>query len=224
MRLIDCFNGLIAYAAYSMSEAETNPPALEDFKVDVDQLLFESEKLSQKGGFSDEEYDMSRFAVCALVDELVLCSEWPHKNVWEHQQLQRQYYQTTNAGEEFFERLETISPENRDQLETYAACLLMGFKGRYHKIRSLPDLEQINKNVVAKLMETTINPLSSEELKFFPEGYLDEGKRARKKREWGIVPTLVIGMIIAGGGISALYFILAGILNDIVEVYFQSGI
>lgn len=224
MRLIDCFSGLFVYVAYSLSKIEQKPLAFDRFKKDIDHLLDQSEKKCKGLSFSDEDYDRAKFAVCAWVDEAILCSAWPEKDNWENIQLQRIYYNTTDAGEEFFDRLYLLTTEESGVLEVYCACLVMGFRGRYFAVRDLPDLESINDNIIEKVMENISNPFSSEELKFFPGSYIDDSDKSRRKRQWGLLPFFMAISVIAVGAVSSAFFFLDKILNGMVETYFKSGI
>jgi type VI secretion system protein ImpK len=205
LRLIDCFTGLIAYTAFSMKGAEQNQLSFDRFKEDVDRLLTYSEDLSRKQDFSGEDYDMARFAVCAWVDESVLCSAWEGREQWEHQQLQRVHYDTTNAGEEFFERLEQIEPENKGLLEVYSTCLSLGFAGRYYAVKSRLDLEETGKQVLEESIKEVVDPFGEEDDKLFPSAYLDPKLRARKRLRLGALPIVISGVILGAGIIAGLY-------------------
>ena len=192
-------------------------------KKDIDILLEQSVKLFRREGFSEKDYDQAKFAVCAWVDESILCSAWAEKEKWENEQLQRVFYNTTNAGEEFFDRLYLLSVENREVLEVYCACLVMGFRGRYFAIRETPKLESINDNIIEKVMENISNPFTSEELKFFPGSYIDESEKAQHKTQWGILPIFLMALVIAVGVVASVFFLMDNYLNQMVELYFQSG-
>jgi type VI secretion system protein ImpK len=133
MRLIDCFIEIITYTSSFLQRVEREQPQSEKIKSDYTALFNQAEKYLKKGDFSPEEWDMARFAVCAWVDESILCSSWEGKGSWEHKQLQRVYYGATNAGEEFFDRLSELDPEAKGVREVYAYCLALGFKGRYFR-------------------------------------------------------------------------------------------
>ena len=133
MRLRDCFAELIAYVAYFLKTDTTSNLSFGQVQTDVQRLLSESESLMRDGGIASEEYNEARFAVCAWVDEALLSSNWPGKVEWQRDSLQRKYFQTSDAGEEFFDRLNRLGQQQRDAREMYFLCLAMGFKGRYHQ-------------------------------------------------------------------------------------------
>jgi type VI secretion system protein ImpK len=76
------------------------------------------------------------FALVAFVDEKVLSSAWSQRHQWASQLLQKQYFNTTNAGVQFFEYLDELnpfSPRERDVREVFFYCLCLGFMGRYYR-------------------------------------------------------------------------------------------
>ena len=80
----------------------------------------------------DRDYQDACFAVIAWADETILKhSTWKHHAEWNALPLQLEYFQTRNAGEEFFERLERLRPEQKAIREVYYLCLGLGFSGRY---------------------------------------------------------------------------------------------
>ncbi|MBU1698548.1 MAG: DotU family type IV/VI secretion system protein [Candidatus Eisenbacteria bacterium] len=92
------------------------------------------EKEGKEAGYSTQQVDEARFAIVALLDEAILNSQWPGKNVWRSTKLQSQLFGINIAGEEFFKRLDRLrmNPgENRPALEVYHDALVLGFSGRY---------------------------------------------------------------------------------------------
>ncbi len=143
MRLIDCFIEIITYTSDFLQTNEKERPPFEKIKSDYAILFEQSEQYLEKGNFSPEEWDMARFAVCAWVDESILCSFWEGRVLWGYEQLQRLYYGATNAGEEFFERLRELDPDAKEVHEVYAYCLALGFKGLHFKKEDEFRLENI---------------------------------------------------------------------------------
>ena len=131
MRLIDCFVQLFGYVELMLENLRTRQPSYEQVREEVIRLLNASEAAVKKGFVPQDEYDMARFAVCAWIDETLLASAWDQRNVWQREQLQRLYYNTTDAGVEVFERLNNLGLHQSDLREVYYVCLSLGFKGRF---------------------------------------------------------------------------------------------
>jgi type VI secretion system protein ImpK len=184
MRLTDCFVDLIAYVAYFLKTAPAKQPPLEQVKADIHRLMSETEQRFRQGGLSQEDYDLARFAVCAWVDEAVLSSAWNEKNRWQGEQLQRHYYQTADAGEMFFDRLNALGPHQRDVREVYYLCLAMGFMGRYCNEGDAYLLDQLKTSNLKLLSGSSVGVPTLERTELFPEAYpagVGEPGRARKK-------------------------------------------
>jgi type VI secretion system protein ImpK len=95
--------------------------------------LIEQEKATVKReGLPDRDYQDASFAVIAWADETILKhSTWKYHAEWSALPLQLEYFQTRNAGEEFFDRLERLRPEQNAIRDVYYVCLGLGFSGRY---------------------------------------------------------------------------------------------
>ena len=171
MHLTDCFVELVAYVVYFRKTASMKQPQYEQVKADVMRLLSQSEQCVEKGTFAREDYDQARFAVCAWVDEIILSSTWDQKGKWQREQLQRIYFNTTEAGEEVFERLNNLGLHQREVREVYYLCLALGFKGRYCKQGDDFLLEQLKTSNLKFLMGSSVGLPSLERSDLFPESY-----------------------------------------------------
>lgn len=78
-----------------------------------------------------DEFELARFALVAWADEVVLRSEWRGRDEWFKDPLQLQLFRTNRAGNEFFERLEALRPDQNHAREIYFLCLAMGFEGQW---------------------------------------------------------------------------------------------
>jgi type VI secretion system protein ImpK len=81
-----------------------------------------------------EEVALGRYALCALLDDVVLNTPWGPRSRWPSQRLSAVFHQDVDAGRGFFRELEQAerAPErHRDLLELMYACLAMGFEGVY---------------------------------------------------------------------------------------------
>lgn len=84
-------------------------------------------------------YEKARYPIVALADEVALNTKWRGQEEWEDELLEQHFFGTSIAGEEFFERLKEVRPEDDQLAEIYFICLSLGFRGRY---RSRPEERQ----------------------------------------------------------------------------------
>ncbi len=184
MRLTDCFIDLIAYVAYFAKSVRSKQPLFERVKTDIERLLSESQECLGSGNFSKEDYDLARFAICAWVDETILSSSWNEKNRWIGEQLQRRYYNTSDAGEIFFDKLNSVGLHQRDVREVYYLCLAIGFVGRYCNEGDEYLLDQLKASNLKLLTGSSAAVPSLEAGELFPEAYNSEDQEfsTRKSR------------------------------------------
>ena len=127
MRLADCFTDMMTYTTMLHQKSGLKSTSFDQASAHMDRLIRDSESLSEKCGATREEYDLARFAVFAWIDETIMGSSWGGKNQWQGEQLQRKYFQTSDAGELFFQKLNTIGPHQNHVREVYYICLALGF-------------------------------------------------------------------------------------------------
>jgi type VI secretion system protein ImpK len=175
----------MAYTAYFLTHVEEKQFPLEKVKADFKRLYGKSEEYREKGDFSLEDFNAARFAVTAWVDEELLRSPWRDKKGWPSEKLQRVYYNTNNAGEEFFQRLNEIAPDRKDVLEVYAACLALGFRGRYFRDddKDTQYLRDLKLSILTQVMGSACKLSDLEEGKLFPGAYSDEEAQRKKPQE-----------------------------------------
>jgi len=196
MRLTDCFMELIAYVAYFLKSVDTKQPPFETVKGEIDRLISESYRHFEKDGSPSEDYDMARFAVFAWIDEAILNSRWKERGRWQGELLQRVHYQTTDAGELFYERRNTISLQQRDVREVYYLCLAMGFTGRHCHPGDEFLLGQLKSSNLKLLTGSSAGLPALDRIVLFPEAYTDSGKRELPQNK--------------GKGVSAFTFLCIG--------------
>ena len=218
MHLSDYFIELVAYVNYFLRSEESQKLAGDQLKNNIQKLLSKSEDGLRKGEISPDDYDQARFAVCAWIDEALLNSDWPHKDIWVRQQLQRIYYNTTDAGEIFFDRLNSLGPHQLEVREIYYLCLALGFTGRY--FNDDYTLEQIKTASLKLLMGSSLGLPSLERVDLFPEAYpageadidLSDGKRRSK---WFIAACAAAPLAL----LITLFVTYCFILNNVGENY-----
>lgn len=78
-----------------------------------------------------EEVEEARFALVAWADEKILLSDWSGREEWLREPLQLQLFGTNRAGDEFYDHLAALRPDQNLAREVYFLCLSLGFEGRY---------------------------------------------------------------------------------------------
>ncbi len=88
-----------------------------------------------------EHVQLAKYALCAYFDEMILLSEWPCKDAWMGKPLQLAYFNDFAAGEEFYNKLETLRHTTdkfkNDVCEVYYLCLTLGFKGKFADMQGM---------------------------------------------------------------------------------------
>lgn len=121
----------------------------EDFEPTSQQFLdalFNAHKILFDQGHLPVNINNAVFAICSLVDERVLESQWQHRAEWQKTPLQMRLYNTNRAGSEFFVRLDSLnesSPEQQEVREIYLYCLKQGFSGCYFEVGEQSRLDEI---------------------------------------------------------------------------------
>lgn len=223
MALLDCFTELIAYTAYVADTGEAASIEYDAVSKTVHELVARSEACRDARGIDPEDWRKAFFPVSAWVDERLLCSAWPGKGAWEGAQLQREHFNTTAAGEEFYTRLNALDSKERDVREVYAFCLALGFRGQYFEASHDGKMEDIRYTNLKRVTDNTDLAFPSA---LFPEGYEpDTGKRKTgKRRAWrGFTPfsfgiALLPVLVFAG-----LYVLFERMLQAEVTRFFGTG-
>lgn len=143
--------------------------------------LFEEFERSAKAHKKDQEdIAAAKYALAALVDEVVLSSGWHGREQWADDPLQLRFFGTYLAGEGFFERLDTLralEKTSADVLEIYYLCLVLGFKGKYG-ISGAERLQALKKVVQSELERGQ----SAEPKELSPHWQLKDGPEAQADR------------------------------------------
>ena len=197
MRLTECFINIIAYVGYFLKSVAVRQPPYDQVRADIQRLVAQSERYLESGTVSREDYDLARFAIFAWIDEAILSSPWDGKNHWQREKLQRIYYDTDDAGEKFFEKLDlnTIGLHQRDVREIYYLCLAMGFTGKYCHEGDEILLERVKSYNLKMLFGSSMGTPSLDEKELFPEAYQD---KPAKPPDQGLRPFSPLTLISLG--------------------------
>lgn len=112
-----------------------NPPnSLAEFHRRVDQFFTQFEANARRLEKSPSAVSDAKYALCALMDEIILSSDFSIRADWERAPLQLRVFGEHLAGERFFDKLETLRLDpvaNLEALEVFYTTLLLGFQGKY---------------------------------------------------------------------------------------------
>lgn len=218
MRLIDCLLKPLAYTSYMVGCGDDTPVSMSQIARTIHQLLDESAKMAEHAGFTQEEYHAARFAVCAWIDETILNSRLPESETWLGHLLQRVFYATNRAGEEFYTRMDDLDQAQTQVREVFRYCLALGFKGRYFSPEMATELEAIkNQGLSESQMEHALLE-SSSATRLFPEAYPQKSLPRRRTLPRIALSFATLFMILAPFLLLVLtYFSYSTLLDGMVE-------
>jgi type VI secretion system protein ImpK len=105
-----------------------------EFNKRIDQFLSQFEKNARNLGKSAQAVSDAKYAFCALMDEIILSSDFSLREDWERAPLQLRMFGEHLAGDRFFDKLEILRADPATHIETlevFHTCLLLGFQGKY---------------------------------------------------------------------------------------------
>jgi len=89
---------------------------------------------ARQAGCPAEQVQTARYALCVLIDEVVLNTPWGCNSIWNTQGMLITFHKEAWGGEKFFQVLNNIMPQPGtylDLLELFYYCLSLGFEGKY---------------------------------------------------------------------------------------------
>lgn len=89
---------------------------------------------ARQSGCPADQVQTARYALCALIDEVVLNTPWGCNSIWSTQGMLITFHQESWGGEKVFQVLNNIISQPgtyHDLLELFYYCLSLGFEGKY---------------------------------------------------------------------------------------------
>ncbi len=131
-------NPLLAAAAPLIAlvtalRSATPPGDIGQLRQTVIDELRRFQQVARGRGAPDDEIRHGHYAVCALIDEVVLSTPWGSKSAWPKQSLVATFHNEVVAGDrmlEIAEALEARPNRSPNLLELIYLCLSFGFEGR----------------------------------------------------------------------------------------------
>lgn len=142
-RLVDLFSDLFILGAHLKTARDYGTP--DALRMRLVEMFNAAEREAKRLAVPDDAVQQARFAVAAFLDEMILGVPSPHRDAWSARPLQYEFFRENVAGVEFFNRLDGLRKSissNRDVVEVYYLCLVLGFEGQYklHGREKLKDL------------------------------------------------------------------------------------
>ena len=218
MSILDCFVELIAYSLYLMQHISKTQPSYEEVFDKANELINSAQKLASTNKKLADSFERSLFAICAWLDEQVVLSDWQQKAVWQQNPLQKQYFKTTQAGDQFYEILERFDLVlDKDIIEIYKLCIKLGFQGKL--FYSQTNLEVIENSNTKKLQYIDYSEFNESEI--FSFAYGNELDTSKKRYQISINLVMLIIAIMSICGIGLVVFIYDMLLEHQMVGYFK---
>ncbi len=151
-----------AFAFAQRLRSARDPGTAQGLRDEVGKLLAEIDQDCSRLGFDPSASAAARYAIVALIDEIVLTSNWTLRDSWASRPLQLEHFDDYAAGEQFFVRLDQLrgatDPVRRDLLEVYVLCLGLGFRGKHGGVAGLETLQRLRKELAHELRDPAATP------------------------------------------------------------------
>lgn len=152
-RLIDAFDPL--FVMVLQLQQATDPGDGDALRARLNEQLQAAAAQARELGASEAAVADARYALVALIDEVVLTSSWPLKDGWLGRPLQLEHFNSFAAGEEFFTRLQAAragaDPHRAQLLEVFATAISVGFRGKHVGVSGLEVLRGLQRELLAEL-------------------------------------------------------------------------
>ena len=144
-----CAEELLGLAVQLRRAAE--PPNPDELRREIHRQLAEFERQAGAAGVTSNDVHDARYAMVALLDEIVLGSDFPFREGWASKPLQMELFNDFTAGEEFYRKLEKVQADRSDGavgvLEIYGLCLGLGFMGKHAGLQGMDRLVSLRAEI-----------------------------------------------------------------------------
>ncbi len=78
------------------------------------------------------DWELSSYALVSWIDEMLVEANWSHREWWSNNVMERELFNTRECAEKFFVYAKAASTlPQRDALEVFYVCVILGFRGIY---------------------------------------------------------------------------------------------
>lgn len=128
--LADLCGDLLAFAM--QLRRSSDPGDADAMRQRIDEQFRNLETRARQSDVPQEDVQQAKYAIAAFIDEMILTSNWSLKDSWADKPLQLTYFNDFSAGEEFYNKIETLRAGKKNAvLEVYYLCLALGFRGKF---------------------------------------------------------------------------------------------
>jgi type VI secretion system protein ImpK len=219
--LIDCYMELMVFVRDALDKHPV--PDFEQTRSSIELLIERSKQKASRAKFSENIWLEGFFPVTAWIDETILCSEWQWREQWSHCQLQRRYFNMSNAGDIVFQKLQNLKQMAAELLSVYDIILATGFRGCYYRSSDDQIVNDIRQQIDGRLSKK-INSFAS--FRLFEDAYqLAHGREQQaNKKFFSLENRLGIAMaILPVIVLIVLHVMLEMKLDQQLERYFGKG-
>ncbi len=212
MRLVDFYIDPILKINEIKGQGENLSDNWQDVRDEFSLLLINSQTQAVQAGFSQATSSEALFPIVAYIDEIILTSKWKERVLWQKQSLQRQFFNTTNSGYEFYDRLNKLNRQGDDRSvrEVYLLCLSLGYKGRFYSPQDRPKIEETRGFNLDLLLPNDANKVF-EKSTLFREAYHEQDQvNANRKSRINLIPLFAITPIVVVAATLIIYSIQIG--------------
>lgn len=206
---------VLAYVVLFQRTADKGAVTAEKLRQDIRGMLDLAGQQALMAGYRPERVNYVRFSIIAFVDEVVLNSDWAYRSAWMERPMQFEEFETTVAGDQFFDRLEGTGEVDPEVAEIDFVILSLGFKGRY--VGNEAELTTVRRRLFKKFPPEAV--LSVPQLT--PEAYetkvegIEEVEDRWKVWQWVVLGGLAV-LVLAVWGL--LQWGLGGAVSDYRDV------
>lgn len=219
--LIDCYMELMVFVRDALDRYPVSD--FEQTRSSIERLIERSKQKALRAKFTDKIWLEGFFPVTAWIDETILCSEWQWREQWSHCQLQRRYFNMSNAGDIVFQKLQNLNQMAPELLSVYDIILATGFRGCHYQSSDDQIVNDLRQQIASRIRKKTN---SFAPVRLFEDAYqLREGREQQENKklfslENGRLITMAILPVIV---LIVLHVMLEMRLDQMIEDYFGKG-
>ncbi len=90
------------------------------------------------------EWELAKYGIVSWIDEMLIEAPWSGSDWWENNPLERKYFFDRNAYTQFYLKAkEAAALQDKNALEVFYICVVLGFRGFYSGSSSAQYAEQL---------------------------------------------------------------------------------